>query len=91
MGPLEHGSLPLILRLKNLLFRFFDASRSCLRKSKFISSFFLQENNDPIYIDRGEGGGRGNGLMIEFLFVETLPQNYFKTIVQNCFTTLSTF
>ncbi len=63
------------------------------KKSKFISSFFLQENNDPIYIDRGEGGGRGNGLKIEFIFVETIlpTKNYFKSIVQNCFTTLSTF
>jgi hypothetical protein len=42
------------------------------KKSKFISSFFLQENNDPIYIGRGEGGGTGNGLKIEFLFAETL-------------------
>ncbi len=62
------------------------------KKSKFISTFFLQENNDPIYIGREEGGGRGNGLKIEFIFVETFlqHQNYFKTIVQNCFSTLST-
>jgi hypothetical protein len=56
------------------------------KKSKFISSFFLQENNDPIYIGRGEGGGRGNGLKIEFLFVETILQNYF---VKHLFKTLS--